>query len=94
MKHDPKMEDMLIFIIKEHAGPLKESLKYTNDVGSILEILQSSYINGTEGLGILLDIEEIHKKQPLDFGASFKNINFLLDRVRIIYKLNIIYQVH
>ena len=82
MKHDPKSKDMLIHTIKEHSGPLKESLKYSNDLVTILQILQATYINGTEGLETLLDMEDIKKRQPLDYGASFMNINFFLARVR------------
>ena len=49
--------------------------------------LQSTYLNGTEGLDTLLDLETMKKKQPLEFGSSLSNIDFFLDKTILLLRL-------
>ena len=82
MKWDSRLKDQLVYTVKEKCGPIKEALKYKGDIGAISNILQSTYLNGTEGLATLLDLETMRKKQPLDFVSSLSNIDYSLTNLK------------
>ena len=88
MKWDSRLKDQLVYTVKESSGPIREAVKYKNDIGAILNVLQSTYLNGTEGLATLLNLESMRKKQPLDFGSSLTNIDYFANKCNLIFRLN------